>query len=258
MKIANILLITSVTLAVHTTNATSIISDLDDTIKITNVKSKLHFLNSLFGRKGFVAMPELYESLLNHKNDSDLYIVTASPKFISFSVKSFLKKRNYPPSHLILKTPEYKNKLDYKIAVISKILSQKNDETYILIGDDSQKDPEVYSAIQQLFPDKVENVYIRSINGRNLPQGQIRFYSAFDIALMEYQSGLLDANDVLQIGTSLLESRKASLVIPKFAECPKAHWLTNQVDIRLADEQIHKLTLQVESKINNVCQKRAL
>ncbi len=258
MKFLNMLIIATTLAASSYANATSIVSDLDDTIKITNVKSKLHFINSLFGRKGFVAMPELYDSVLAHNDGSELYIVSASPKYIGSSVKAFLKKRKYPANRVILKTSEFKNKFEYKVSAITKILSQDNNETYILVGDDTQKDPEVYEAIQQQFSNKVEAVYIRSINGRDLPQGQTRFFSAYDIVLMEHLSGLLDVNDVLRVGRTTLENQKSGLEIPKFAQCPQANWLTNQVDISVLDKQVLSLTKQIEAKIYSACQRRSL
>lgn len=238
-------------------HSATIISDLDDTIKITNVASKLHFIGSLVGRKGFVAMPELYHSMLANDHFASLHVVTASPKSIRSSVNAFLEKNKYPQRNLILRTKDYKSKYDYKVSVITQILSEGTNEAYILVGDDTQKDPEVYKTIRELFPSKVEAVYIRAIKGREIPVDQQHFFTAYDIALLEYNSGLLEAEDVIQIGKVILENEKAKLALPKFAKCPPEGWLMRLAN-SIADEKILEMSAQVEAELQIICKSRKI
>jgi phosphatidate phosphatase APP1 len=53
------------------------------------------------------------------------------------------------------------NHHDGKFIRVARILEEFPEQNYILMGDDSQKDPEIYNAIVHGFPGRVRCVYIR-------------------------------------------------------------------------------------------------
>ncbi|MCB0745310.1 MAG: hypothetical protein KDC67_15480 [Ignavibacteriae bacterium] len=69
--------------------AVTIISDLDDTLKITNVLDRDEAIrNALYSKKAFSGFPDLLFEMQTYA--SDLYILSGSPSFLRRRVNSFL------------------------------------------------------------------------------------------------------------------------------------------------------------------------
>jgi hypothetical protein len=90
----------------------------------------------------------------------------------------------------------------------------------ILIGDDVDHDPEIYQAIIERFPDRVLAAYIHVVRNRAIPEGLQSYYTAFDLALKEYQAGRMDQTGVHVLAESLLDETAVDFVFPHFAFCP--------------------------------------
>lgn len=72
-----------------------------------------------------------------------------------------------------------------KIRDITRLLELHPEQRFVLFGDDRQRDPEVYRAIQQAYPDRVAAVFIRRAGGkvRNPEEYEgIRFVDGYDQA----------------------------------------------------------------------------
>ncbi len=50
---------------------------------------------------------------------------------------------------------------DFKFKVISSIIKDSQNQKFVLIGDDSQRDMEIYTKIAHLFGSNIEHIYIR-------------------------------------------------------------------------------------------------
>ncbi|MBT7670052.1 MAG: DUF2183 domain-containing protein, partial [Bdellovibrionales bacterium] len=141
-----------------------LLSDLDDTLKITNHSGGVSRLyRALWSTKVFAGMERLYQQISD--DSSDFYIVSASPKLIRSRVKRLLRKRGLNHAKVVLKKIRDGKTYNYKVGAIKHILSQTTGRL-ILVGDDTSHDPEVYDYIMQNYPDRVETIYIRTIVGR--------------------------------------------------------------------------------------------
>lgn len=197
-----------------------IISDLDDTIKITHVASPVAAtVNGVFRKRVFTGMPEFLREARSYS--SELHILTASPGFISKSVRRTLESSGIDYDSVAFKNPFKKeDKISYKLRKIKEILDRSPND-FILLGDDVDKDPEVFLKAQELFPNRILRSYIHVVRNRQLPGGSVTYYTAADLALRESLEGRLSVESADEILDHLLMSSSFNRVIPRFAHCPQ-------------------------------------
>ena len=172
----------------------SIVSDIDDTVKITQVPAgKRAILRNTFLSEGRAAegMRVRYEQLVAQAGpnvDVCFHYVSGSPWQLYEPLSDFLIEREqFPPGTFHLKNLR-KNllepgalqsirafilggdlaTLDQKVRQITSLMLHLPRRKFILIGDSGQKDPEVYRAIQRLFPDQIQRIIIRDVLGERL------------------------------------------------------------------------------------------
>jgi len=153
----------------------SIISDIDDTIKITNYLDKKEFYKNTFIRK-FVAVPgmaELYSKFKVKYENCCFHFVSASPYQLFEDLNKFTQEAGFPPATFYLKRIRVKDKSllqlladpqDYKIQHIEPLLKLFPERKFVMVGDSGEKDPEIYTQLFQKYPDQIEKVWIRNVN----------------------------------------------------------------------------------------------
>jgi Uncharacterized conserved protein (DUF2183) len=155
----------------------SVISDIDDTIKISNVSDTKQLLKNSFLEE-FQPVPGM--SRLYHRL-KDLYkatfhFVSSSPYQFYTELESFRRQQNFPPATYHLKTirPKDKSLLTlFADPVVTKTLAMESimekfpNRMYILVGDSGEKDPEVYGAFARRHPDRVLAIWIRNVGWKN-------------------------------------------------------------------------------------------
>ena len=148
-----------------------VISDIDDTILVS-------YTADFFKRVGTLAftVPHKRKSIdFTHKllkefekQDARVFYVSKSESNFFGMLTSFIEYNNLPKGQLIL-TPylkfgqllNAKKKRNFKVNHIRLILKNSGIKKYVLFGDDSQRDMEIYSEIAKEFPEKVLKIYIR-------------------------------------------------------------------------------------------------
>jgi hypothetical protein len=196
-----------------------IISDLDDTIKISNTQAKLKTLvRGVFRSSAFLGMSELYQQWADVIDSTPaIYIVSSSPRILQNRIQKFLVKNSFPPSELFLrhwiKQPSVSR---FKRECLEAIAS-KHREPLILIGDDTEHDPEILQKFKAKYPKRVLACYIHKIKGRELPEGLIGFYTAFDPACAEVTAGRLKQEQALQVGKVVLNAKLKARLIPRYS-----------------------------------------
>ena len=158
-----------------------VISDIDDTVLISNATNKFRLLYStLFkhvsARKAFPGVSDLYRRL--RKGDSGeqtnpFFYVSSSHWNLFTFLTTFFQLNTLPQGPLLLKrTAGIKSSIlsvgnhDHKEKGILKILQQFPDTPFILIGDSGQKDAEIYSSIFEKYPERIKEIYIRDVTKR--------------------------------------------------------------------------------------------
>ncbi|NBV47387.1 MAG: DUF2183 domain-containing protein [Planctomycetia bacterium] len=180
----------------------SVISDIDDTVKVTNVANRRELLANTFVR-AFVPVPGMDAVFRRWQEEaSAFHYVSASPWQLSECLAGFLRAEGLPAGSLHLKlfrlkdsTPlgRFPSRKRSKRRAIEQIMADFPARRFLLVGDSGERDPEVYAAIARRQPDRVTGVLIRLVAGphlpspkrfarleRRLPPGLIRFFTAAD------------------------------------------------------------------------------
>lgn len=155
-----------------------IISDIDDTIKITMTPSPLGILHSTFiveEPNPVPGMPELYAHLAGTLQEPPFFYLSASPYNLYPFLRQF-REKHYPPGTIILRDASWQNlggliaslnkgTQEYKVDRMVKIHSWFPHRRMICIGDSTQTDPESYGDIARKFPGWVKAIFIRKVTG---------------------------------------------------------------------------------------------
>lgn len=158
----------------------AIISDIDDTFLIShsdNFFKKLYvmLLKNINKRKIFKDVVPHYQALSSYGQQNEgafnsFFYVSSSEWNLYDFVNEFAEIHGLPKA--IIKLKKIKTGIsdflltgrgshDHKFEKIKDIISFYPRLQYVLIGDDSQKDPYIYERICKIFPQSVKVVYIR-------------------------------------------------------------------------------------------------
>lgn len=170
-------------------NGLSVVSDIDDTIKVTDIRDgKRKVLNNtLF--KDFVAAPcmaKLYSSFgegvaFHYVSGGPWQLYTPLSQFVTSDAAGFpegsfhMKNVRTNPLEmesfediwkLLAKGEDGKSKatFDQKIEDISDLINNFPQRDFVFVGDSGEKDPEIYREIMRRFPKAlIKDVYIRDV-----------------------------------------------------------------------------------------------
>ncbi|RLB65072.1 MAG: hypothetical protein DRI90_02950 [Deltaproteobacteria bacterium] len=164
----------------------SVISDIDDTIKITEVTDQHALVRNTF-MKPFAPAPgmaALYQRWA--RSGAEFHYVSSSPWQLYEPLRHFMSGSRFPLAAVSLKRFRLKDSsvfdlladpLQTKPAAIEPILQRYPEHEFRLVGDSGERDPEVYGVIARAHPAQITGIYIRNVTGED-PDSQ-RFRSAF-------------------------------------------------------------------------------
>lgn len=150
----------------------SVISDIDDTVKISNVTDRGSLLLHTF-LLDFIAAPgmaELYDKW--SRQNASFHFVSSSPWQLYSPLVEFLDVAGFPRAELNLKSVRFRDETlfdlfkkgtETKPLVIKQILERYPDRQFILVGDSGEQDPEVYADILRERPEQIIRAYIRNV-----------------------------------------------------------------------------------------------
>lgn len=165
----------------------TIVSDIDDTIKLTRVLDRRATLRNTF-LEPFAAvqgMPELYR-LWAQKDGAQFCYVSASPWQLFAPLSDFIRTCHFPAGTFYLKDFRWKDRTffnlfekpdKFKPAILKPILERFSDRRFVLVGDSGEMDPEIYGDMARQFPRQVERIFIREVRGDT--PGSDRYKKAF-------------------------------------------------------------------------------
>jgi phosphatidate phosphatase APP1 len=155
-----------------------VISDIDDTVLQSRVTNFLRAAQTLaFGnartRLPFPGVAAFYTALRRGRGDrgtNPLFYVSSSPWNLYDVITQFLELQGIPLGPVLLRdldlgfgTLSSRRHHDHKGDHIRRILHTYPDVPAILIGDSGQQDPEIYRAIVDEFPRRIQAIYIRNV-----------------------------------------------------------------------------------------------
>lgn len=165
----------------------SVISDIDDTIKVSAVLNKPALLINTFLRE-FEAVPGMagaYRSWA--KQGASFHYISASPWQLYNPLRDFADKEGFPAGTFHLKSFRVKDSsffslfdspYEYKLAIIEPILKAFPRRRFVLVGDSSEKDPEVYGQLARDYPARIRHIFIRDVTDE--PAESDRYRKAFE------------------------------------------------------------------------------
>ncbi len=152
----------------------SIISDVDDTIKHSNVPNRRDLFRNTFTRT-FVpvaGMPELYRECA--AAGAAFHFVSGSPWQLYEPLSEFFRAEGYPAGSFHLKRFRFRDSASklrparqktHKRAAIEPIVTMFPQRRFVLIGDSGEQDAEIYSGFLRERPHQIAGVFIRAIRG---------------------------------------------------------------------------------------------
>ena len=156
-----------------------VITDLDDTILVSEVTKRIRLLTNTFlknplQREAVIGAAKVYQQFLYEHPHTPIFYLSATPRQFYAFVQGFLTHYGFPAGIVITRRLSNDQARDsfhvkhYKTKKIEAIFSALPHMKFKLIGDDGEHDPAIYHDIQTRFPNQVESVWIRRIKHAKL------------------------------------------------------------------------------------------
>jgi len=148
----------------------SVISDIDDTIKVTHVRDRGALLRQTFLRD-FEAVPGMAEVYQRWRaGGAAFHYVSRSPWQLYPALSEFLTEHGLPSGTFHMRKFRWKNASTLtpdhdgakKESVVEAILAALPHRHFIMVGDSGEHDPEIYGALARRYPDQVRGLFIRN------------------------------------------------------------------------------------------------
>lgn len=188
-----------------------LISDIDDTIKVSHVISYKSYSPEVLFRTWdsttpFAGMASLYQLILNENPGVNkvAYLSNAPSKetgveYLQNSHQAFLKNNNFPEGQLILRDVIFDS--EHKVKSIRKLVAEHQPTLVIMVGDNGENDNSTYqTARNELDAQGVKNlIYIHQLYssrdkdeiGKSLYPGQVGYATPVEVALDLQLKGIL-------------------------------------------------------------------
>jgi phosphatidate phosphatase APP1 len=185
----------------------SVISDIDDTIKLTEATSRRQMLANTFLRPFEVVegMAELYRQW--HAQGADFHYVSSSPWQLYQSLAELCSDGNFPAGSMHLRYFRMRDEMfrrwrpvrnNTKVGIIAAILKALPDRRYVLVGDSGEKDPEIYRFLAKRFPSQVVAILIRNLQSHPLDSRRLSKLQALNQCEVRIYSHSSEISDVVQ------------------------------------------------------------
>lgn len=166
----------------------SVISDIEDTVKLSFVTDTRRFIDATIFRafEPVVAMAPRYFAWW--QQGATIHFVSSTPWQFYPILNSFFTANGFPFSTINLNNERRQNPsaLDLlerdeeaKAVHIERLFRLYPYRTFVLIGDSSERDPEIYAGLMRSFPNQVQHVFIRNVSNADTSE-DARFAQVFE------------------------------------------------------------------------------
>ena len=152
-----------------------IVSDIDDTVLSTSLPRPMiaawnTFLRSEGARKAVPGMATMYRELLaEHPEAPVIYLSTGAWNTAPWLTR-FLRRNGYPKGPMLLtdwgptNTGWFRSGQEHKHAQLHRLARELPNVKWLLIGDDGQHDPKIYTEFTSRKPGHVRGIAIRELS----------------------------------------------------------------------------------------------
>jgi phosphatidate phosphatase APP1 len=154
------------------TTGISVVSDIDDTIKLTEVTKRSRLLSRSF-LEDFESIRGMAQVYREWSDQGALFhYVSSSPWQIYGPLDEFLREHQFPAGSMHLKWFRLRDEFfkrwslvrrKSKAGVIAAMMKRMPYRRFLLIGDSGERDPEIYAKIASKFPYQVAGCLIREL-----------------------------------------------------------------------------------------------
>lgn len=164
----------------------SVISDIDDTIKHSQVRDKQALLRNTFLEpfKPAPGMADFYQRLARAEPAAAFHYVSSSPHQLYPPLAEFIASSGFPAGSVHLRQiavleeifGDNQSRL-HKLSTIGAILQRFPRRHFVLIGDSGEADPEIYGELARAHPGQIRAILIRDVTGQSAADA--RYQQAF-------------------------------------------------------------------------------
>ncbi|WP_336923099.1 App1 family protein [Aquipuribacter sp. SD81] len=152
-----------------------LVSDIDDTVMVTWLPRPFiaawnTFVRHETARAEVPGMPDLYQEFLReHPKTFVVYLSTGAWNTAPF-LRRFLRRHGFPVGPLLLtdwgptNTGWFRSGREHKLGALRRLREELPHLTWLLVGDDGQHDPDIYSTVAREAPDSVRAVLLRELS----------------------------------------------------------------------------------------------
>ncbi|QEC51841.1 uncharacterized protein DUF2183 [Anseongella ginsenosidimutans] len=201
----------------------AIISDIDDTIMVSHSATIGRRLRELFiknprTRKTFPGMAHYYKRLsaafASHEKPNPFFYVSSSEwNLYDYLLETFRFNKLPEGAFLLNQLKEWKDLLKTgktghtgKLLRVMRIIDTFPNQKFVLFGDNSQQDPDIYSTIAEKYPRNIAAIYIRDVYEPHSSRTQelLEKLSRLNIETLQFRSSQEALDHSQRVG--LLES----------------------------------------------------
>ncbi|KFI84883.1 App1 family protein [Bifidobacterium psychraerophilum] len=154
-----------------------VISDIDDTILVTQVPSlwRAAYNMLLLNPKKRVSVPGmsvLYNKIRDLYPHAPFFYLSTSPWNVESSIRHFINYHGFPEGPLLLRDLDPRPKdfiptgVEHKLEFVDQLMADFPNMKFLLLGDDGQKDPTTYATVARRYPGRIMAIGIRQLSPR--------------------------------------------------------------------------------------------
>jgi hypothetical protein len=153
----------------------TVVSDIDDTIKLTEVTNRSALLRNTF-LENFKPVPQMAEVYRGWAAEADagFCYLSASPWQLFAPLSEFIRTNQFPAGAMLLREFRWKDESFfnlfirpdlYKTGTLEDLLRRFPKRRFVLVGDAGERDPEIYAELARKHPEQVTRIIIRDLTG---------------------------------------------------------------------------------------------
>jgi phosphatidate phosphatase APP1 len=153
-----------------------VVSDIDDTVMITRLPRPFiaawnTFVRHENAREPVPGMADFYRRALLARGEVPVVYLSTGAWNSAPAIGRFLRRHGYPTGPLLLtdwgptNTGWFRSGAEHKRTALRRLLTELPGIRWVFVGDDGQRDPEVYAEVVHEHPERVRAVAIRRLSG---------------------------------------------------------------------------------------------
>jgi phosphatidate phosphatase APP1 len=155
--------------------ALGLVSDIDDTVMVTSLPRPLiaawnTFVVHEHARRAVPGMAAMYRRVLAEHGDGPVVYLSTGAWNVAPTLARFLERHGYPPGPLLLtdwgptNSGWFRSGREHKRAALERLTEELPQVRWLLVGDDGQHDPQLYTGMARHRRERVAAIAIRRLS----------------------------------------------------------------------------------------------